>query len=175
MMNARFLARGLGRSRAALAVMSVGALTGCVTTADCDPTQANIFSVAACEGTGVAQDREDQRAQQAALAERRVQTLRNDVQRAQAEVAVRRQQRRSLEQRAIDVDRDVMRLRSMLRRAEEVDTVNRRELAALQARLDTLQASTSGGAAPSQRQIERSEAEAEAMFEEMDALIGVTS
>jgi len=146
-----------------------------VTTADCDPTQANIFSVAACEGTGTAQEREDQKALQAATAETRAQQLRNDVQRAQSELAVRRQQRRSLEQRAIDVDRDVMRLRTMLRRAEEVDTVNRRELAALQARLDTLQASTSGGTTPSQRQIERSEEEAEAMFEEMDALIGVTS
>ncbi|KAA5603903.1 hypothetical protein F1188_18380 [Roseospira marina] len=168
--------RAMGRAVfAAAAASAVVALAGCVSTSDCDPNQANFFSAAACEGTGVAQDREDMTEQQARRAEARVAALREDLSRARADLRLRQQERRSLEQRASDLDREVLRLRGLLARAEQVEGVNQSRLNDLQTRLDTLQASTAATSSPSTREIERSEAEAEAILAETDALLGLTS
>lgn len=148
-------------------------LAGCASPDACDPSRTNIFTAAGCDIGGGASAREAQLTDRAVASEARAQELQAEVQALQAEIDVRRAERRTLTQRAADMDRDLARLRGTLNEARAVQGVNQMQLAALQSRLATFEAQRSASAVPTNREMQRMEREADAMFDEMDALLGV--
>lgn len=159
------------RLASACAILAI--VGGCVTTSDCDPSRTNIFSAAACEGTGTAQVREDQKTAETKAVEARRDALKGEVERLRAEADVRRSERLSLSQRLSGLDRDMIRLGNLISRARSVESVNQAKLVKLRAALTQLQTARSTQANPTERQVATMEQDAEVMFQEMDALLSV--
>ena len=158
--------------RLAGVTLLAGLVGGCVTTADCDPSRTNVFSAAACASTGRAQEREDQKVAWAEGSEAKAGALQQEVQTLRSELKVRQAERQTLSQRQVELDKDMLRLRNVLSRARSIEGVDRQRLEAVQTRMAQLETRRVSMASPSTEAISAMEAEAGAMFDEMDALLG---
>lgn len=162
---------------APVAALALSALaSGCVTTEDCAPGRVNILTVAACEGSGAAQQREDEKRAQAEATEAEAEALRQELQTARAEIAVRRTERQSLEERLSAIDGAMLRLRGTLSRARGIETVNQQRLAELERQLSALEtARRQAGPNLDAARVESIERDMDAVYDEMNALLGVAA